>query len=281
MSAAPCGRVLVIEPRGGLCNRMRSIDGAAALVADTGMTLHIVWTIDQGLGCPLDALFEPVPGVSRVTQRRRFVFRRRDLVWLRRHAPFGRRQIIYLPRDVERLLAEDHDFTTMDLEHGVYIRTGKRIHRSLGPAQLFRLQPSLRAEVDRFAPHLQRCIGVHIRHTDHRPGSTFSPTSLFAARIEELLRSDRDRKFFLCTDDEAAERDLLNAFPRRILLREKGSRNRSTARAIADAAIDLYCLSRTQRVLGTTASSFSRMATELGGQPLELVSSRDQEPLQW
>ncbi|MEM6942500.1 MAG: hypothetical protein AAF416_16440 [Pseudomonadota bacterium] len=272
---------LTVEPRGGLCNRMRAMDGAIALAADTGMAVRIVWKIDQSLGCPLDTLFEPIPGVAKVEQRRAFIMRRRDLVWFRRRLPLPCHDAIYLEDDIERLIADNHDFTALSRQQAPYIRTGKRIHRPFGPARLFRLQPPLLAEVERREPDLRAGIGVHIRHGDHRPGNRFSPTALFAQRMAEILRDDPQTSFFLATDDAEAERQLTAEFRGRISVREKSSRNRSVASAIEDAAIDLYCLARTRRLLGTTASSFSRMAAELGGQPLDFVTSRTDEPLVW
>lgn len=281
MSGSAKRGVLTIEPRGGLCNRMRSIDGAVALAADTGLSLRIAWRVDQSLGSPMEALFRPLPVAAEIVTQAGWRPGQYDLVWLRRRLPIPGRGAVLLPADVERMLAAGTDFRSLADRHRPYIRTGKRVHRSFGPKRLFALAPPLAAEVERLAPELGQRIGLHIRHGDHAPGRRFSPTEHFVRRIEALIAADRKTQFFLATDDPEAEMVLLDAFPGRIIVLEKGSRDRGDQRAIEEAAIDLYCLARTKRILGTEASSFSRMAAELGGQPLDLVTSRAGEALAW
>lgn len=273
--------VLTIEPKGGLCNRMRSLDGAMALAADTGLALRVVWNLDETLGCPLEALFRTVPGVAQVDTRTGWRPQQYDLIWLRRHLPIPGSDAIFLPADVERMLASGQDFTALRQLHRPYIRTGKRVHRSYGPTHLFVLVPLLLAEVERLSRDLRDRVGVHIRHGDHKPGVRFSPTASFVARIEELVAADPSTRIFLATDDPDAEAILHSVFPGRILIRKKTRRDRGNRRAVKEAAIDLYCLARTKFILGTEASSFSRMAAELGGQPLEFVTSRTDETLEW
>ena len=47
---------------------------------------------------------------------------------------------------------------------------------------------------------------------------------------------------------------------------------RNTLTGMQDAVVDLWCLAATSLVVGSYYSSFSDTATELGGQPLEIIN---------
>lgn len=66
-------------------------------------------------------------------------------------------------------------------------------------------------------------IGVHIRRTDklgHGPGDNY-----YENQISNILKSNPDAKFFLCSDDPDAEKRLKDRFPKNITFREKDPEN--------------------------------------------------------
>ena len=63
------------------------------------------------------------------------------------------------------------------------------------------------------------------------------------------------------------------AFPGRIVAQPVQSVRRDTLAGMQDAVVDLFCLSRTRKLLGSYWSSFSDMAAELSGIPLQIVKT--------
>ena len=51
--------MLIIQPVGGLCNRMRSINSARVLAQKRGEKLTVIWFVNPELGCPFERIFEP------------------------------------------------------------------------------------------------------------------------------------------------------------------------------------------------------------------------------
>ena len=52
---------IIIQPLGGLCNRMRVIVGAAELAKHLHRQLVVIWTQDATLNARFSDLFEPIP----------------------------------------------------------------------------------------------------------------------------------------------------------------------------------------------------------------------------
>ena len=50
--------MFLVEPTGGLCNRMRTLISARMLAADVSASLFVLWKLDQHLNCRFDELFE-------------------------------------------------------------------------------------------------------------------------------------------------------------------------------------------------------------------------------
>ena len=136
--------------------------------------------------------------------------------------------------------------------------------------QCFRPLPHLQARIDRtaaeFAP---RTLGVHVRRSDNTQAEEHSPTELFEQRIDSLLAEGWER-IFLATDSDDVRRRFAQRYgPRLITL--SPNLQRSKLNGIEDAVVDLYCLSRTGRILGSYYSSYSGAAAELGDLELEII----------
>lgn len=139
----------------------------------------------------------------------------------------------------------------------------------------------LRDRIDAAAPLYRSRIGIHIRRTDHRPAIDQSTTELFTNEIERILSRAPDQRFFLATDDPKEAEALDRAFPGRIAWRQARGYERADPRAIEDAVVELYCLSRTHRILGSYASTFSAAAGKLGGITVDYMQSNPEPPLVW
>lgn len=273
--------VLTIEPWGGLCNRMRALDGAMALARDQGMTLRMIWRLDRSLGCRFDALFLPIPEISETVHIKRFILERKDGIWLRNLLGLWPSHPVLLQHDIDRLTQSGQNIASQIRSAGMHLRTWDRVHGSFGPRQIFKPVPALQAKIDVVTQSLPHAIGLHIRRGDHGPSRTYSPTHLFTQRLETEFSADANLRAFLATDDPETQDTLRAAFGDRIVIFPKTALDRRDPRAIQDATVDLFCLAATRRILGSTGSSFSRMASMLGQIPIERISLHEDEPLHY
>lgn len=53
-------RKIILKPKGGLCNRLRSIDSFITLCNQNSIDLDVLWTLDESLNAPFSSLFEPL-----------------------------------------------------------------------------------------------------------------------------------------------------------------------------------------------------------------------------
>ena len=52
--------MIIIQPSGGLCNRMRVINSGWRLARERQEKLLVLWNCNPELNCPFEALFRPV-----------------------------------------------------------------------------------------------------------------------------------------------------------------------------------------------------------------------------
>ena len=135
--------------------------------------------------------------------------------------------------------------------------------------QLFRPQPAVQQLVDelreRFTPHT---IGCHIRRTDKQQSIDESPLELFIAAIDSELDKHADTRIFLATDDEPTKQQLYNRYGQERLITATAAATRNTSDGIRHALAEMLALAATNRVYGSAGSTFSQIATQLGGNPL-------------
>jgi hypothetical protein len=254
--------ILRVEPQAGLCNRLRVLAAALALVSRTGQRLHVLWFRDRGLNCDFDHLFEVPPTFSRLTQLHRdrwytHYYRR----WL------IRRSDCHLEHsDVLTRCRRGKPFEELTACRSVYLATHKMFLRDKSSFPAFVPVPALRRIIEdvvrTFDKHV---VGVHVRRSDNPRAAEQSRTSAYVRCMQDEIRRQSQTRFFLATDSPEDERILRRAFPNRIIVYPKSSLDRNNPRAIREAVVDLMCLARTRRLLGSYWSSFSDTAARLGG----------------
>lgn len=261
-SSPPAFR-LIVEPMCGLCNRLRVLDGALALAAAHHGVVEVVWFCDADLNCRFTDLFEPLPATVRFRHHRlpplvEMGFKHVLHAWLKRTC--GRYLLQY---ETEKLAAESHDFTELAAHRKVFLKTWSRFHPTESPFAVFRPVPHLQAMIDREAAALADVVGVHIRRTDFSREIHDITTEKFVARMKEELRATPEARFFLATDDPAEERFMAGLFPGKIITYRKRTLDRNRREGIEDAVVDLYCLARCRKLLGSRKSSFSETAAAM------------------
>lgn len=91
--------------------------------------------------------------------------------------------------------------------------------------------------------------------------------------MEIEIAKDSNVKFYIATDDDAVKHEMIRRFPQRIITQFEKS-ERDSLEGMEFAVNDLYCLSKTKKIIGSLYSSYSHIASELGGIPIEYATKK-------
>ena len=258
--------MIIIQPSGGLCNRMRVINSGWRLARERQEKLLVLWNCNSELNCPFDALFRPVTefritSIHSVADPRK-LFRQKTA------RSYLTNEDLIAHRGPDGCLNQDY---AAGLKSNIYIFTWEWFYPS-EDYHLFvptdRMLSRIHEMTARFGPS---CVGVHIRRTDNQPAIGKSSTDAFLASIKKELAADPDTMFYLATDDMEEERRLREVFPERILSNQNRCLRRDSREGIEDALVDLYSLSSTRKIIGSYFSSFTDIAADMHKIPLVIA----------
>lgn len=272
---------ITFVPVGGLANRMRAVASAVTLAAKTDSELSIVWFQDWALNAPFSRLFKPVDGKIACLRDASWL----DYAWLDRprsknfHFPLLFQKLTFksclYERSITPLCNRHFDFERWAKEGGcVYMAsyTAFQPYDYAWISQLFVPVEEIMAEVEsRCRNFPDTMIGVHIRRTDNLASIRQSPVGLFYQKLDEEIKEDNKVGIYLATDSEEVKREMKERYGDRILSSGKQA-DRSSLEGIREGVADMYTLARTQKIYGSFQSSFSDMAAQIGGAPLEILT---------
>lgn len=263
--------MIILEPHGGLANRMRVIASGLWLKKNSNHELAVIWNLKEELNCDFNLLFESIPNVSFVEKKEKYFYLHRS-----NQLNFYKRIKAYFRN---KLLGIDYCITEGDLNNKVFknkidqiVRRNKNIHISTTQEfgdnyeELKNFVPKAKIQKiinQQTALYGENTIGIHIRQTDNFISIAKSPISLFITKIEEEINKNNDTTFFLATDDPQVENMLINLFGEKMIVYKK-ELSRNSQKGIIDAVIDMYCLSKTKYIYGSYWSSFSDIASIIG-----------------
>lgn len=257
--------MIIIQPSGGLCNRIRSINSAATLARKKGVPLKVLWLNAPELNCPFESLFQPTDEFELINI---YSLKSPKKLFLQLSAKqrLNNEDILNNKTGVT-LNGEFYE----SLPDSVYIFTWEQFYPT-EDYHLFRPTPEIQAKIDAvtdtFASHM---IGVHIRRTDNVSAIGKSGTDAFIRAMEEEIALDPEVKFFLATDEREEEAILREHFGARIISNEQRVLARDSIEGMHDAMIDLYALAATDKILGSFWSSFTDVAAQMHGIPKVIV----------
>ncbi|KAA6324551.1 hypothetical protein EZS27_026134 [termite gut metagenome] len=265
--------MITLIPVGGLANRMHAIASALSLANDCNTHLRIIWYKDVGLNCEFHQLFQPLP-YARVTLKSASLI---DFILYDR----PRRKNFWIPRVFQRILfdkclygskvtilkSRDFDFLGWAKGKNVFITAYSLFY----PLSCFPLsgcfipkdgiQQRIREQYNLFNKHT---VGVHIRRTDNVYSISESPTELFINRMNDEIQQHPETLFYLATDSQEEKVRLKSIFGERIITLDKEI-SRTTPTGIENAVVDLFLLSKTNKIIGSFYSSYTEIAAELSG----------------
>jgi hypothetical protein len=287
---------LVIRPTGGLCNRLGVVSSFAVLARRSGRQLQVCWTTSPGWSNEkLEDLFD-----NRFMQESEAGFAFFNAFGVRLNEQLGSRGVGGVDQ-VWRASGGEAFAAVFDPDaHPVIAYQGYRRCQDLIPpesrrrllprverdyaAELRRWRPisPIQQQVDELASKFDgHTVGVHIRRGDSAAHPRFgdqyrrSSDAAFMAAMDRILRRRPETSFFLATDCPETEQRFVERYGGAILSnpakRFVPSIYGAPKENQHDAVVDLFTLSRSQRLLGSYYSSFSKTAATLGDIRLQIV----------
>ena len=276
-------KTLVVRPLGGLANRMRAIEAASVYAKKFMARLIIIWEENEFLFATFEQCFEPIDGVKVIninTLGQGLYFRAKRKVlnifflWLGKLIFDIRLYDItikkYLSKDKTPRLEETFFEIITKSNKTVYLETCYEFYPS-PKSLLLTIKKNIREKAITILEPYNEFIGVHIRRTDNLEAIDNSPTELFIEKMNVILQERPTIKFYISTDSDELLHNLKNIYKDKVF---SGAvqRARHTTEGIMSALIDLYCLSKSKKILGSFDSSFSEMAAKMGNVPLEIIT---------
>ncbi len=292
---------IVVQPTGGLCNRLRAIESVLDLLKTTDKTdyITVVWENNHELGTRYKSLFQPndkIKVIETLPFTGKSVFNpvKMAKVW-NVIAPTEKnyqkshkfRQILGKEKGFDKIIYQDEmfdlvknkfDFNKLKEHNSLYIAScfdfkidfnGKNKEIDL-PFSDFVVHTSIKDKINQITKdYSTSSIGLHIRRTDHAGAIENSPLSLFIEKMNEEIALNDKTDFFLATDDKETEKELIRLFSKRIIINQNKAFDRDSEKGVQDAYIDVACLAKTSKIYGSHASSFSETAAKMGG--IELI----------
>ncbi|MFA9376708.1 MAG: hypothetical protein ACERKZ_08135 [Lachnotalea sp.] len=248
--------MIIIQPSGGLCNRIRVINSAYKLAQKRGDKLTVLWLNNAELNCPFESLFQPVTDIKIINIYSNFSLKK---LFLQFTANQRLDNTIIENNKKDGVLNETF---YQSLEKNVYISTWEHFYPS-SDYHFFKPASPIQAKIDAITKEFgNKCVGVHIRRTDHTWAIESSKTNNFVTAVEQELAVNQDAKFYVSTDDIKEENLLRKKFPNNIISNRNKTLSRNSVDGMHDALIDLMCLANTTKIFGSYFSSFTDIAAD-------------------
>lgn len=272
--------MLYIEPCAGLGNRFIAMASAYYAARETHQPLTVVWKKESVLAASSKSLFR-LPSDIRIVEISQLGLRQNALEQIKSNAVLTtlhkRCGLIMSCDDIAALYAKggfENIRTLLAKFPNVYIKATNPFYDLSNiptPLSFIKPAPAVNERVIKTMGN-DKYIGVHVRRTDHVEAIQNSPLELFIEKMKGCIAENPDARFYVATDDNSVLAELEKTFPGKITTLKDRYLARDYEQGIIDAYIEMLCLSRCEKILGSYNSTFSSMAAMIGNIPLEVVS---------
>lgn len=248
---------------------MRVINSAICLAEkNENAPVKVLWKKDPGMNAAFMDIFKPIDEISVIGNKFLMGYSFYSYKLMQGSYKYYDDQSVFDKRFHEEYWNKNH--------HNVILNTCYDFYELNTQANFYNLFQPVERLLQRInqitAEWQENMVGVHIRRTDHMPAVNYSKTVDFINKMEQLLESNSNTKFYLSTDDPEIEKSFKLRFGSKVGIVDNKNLSRNIRSGIEDAVIDMFCLSRTNLILGSYSSSFSAVASAIGNVPLEIIT---------
>lgn len=264
---------IIIEPFAGLANRMRVIVSGLWLQQQLNAKLTCVWNESNELNAPFEKLFMPIEGLNQLKNSSKYKYAKatnqpdyiRKIVAVSINKIFGIDYCIKEPNLIKNTWHAKADVRKIAAAYDtLYFFTCEEFGATDAMYAVFKPIEEIQIKIDSLTAKFNRhTVGIHVRRTDNVKAIIGSPIDQYIGKMDEAIRQSPDCNFYLATDDPLVEQALVERYGDLIITHKKDY-SRETIGGMQDAVTDLFCLSRTSRLIGSYWSSFTDVAAKLG-----------------
>jgi len=262
--------MIIVKPKGGLGNRLRVIHSVLSIQLVEPIPIHIIWDRNRSLNCKFQDLFEnnhaftfenSMPDfVNRILKKIKFEY-------FFKSANRNSYERELFDNEIIKLRNRGYNFELLAKHRSVYIETCEWFYTHKSGQFLYpQARIKIKNRVDSIAKEFSdNTVGVHIRMGDHTLAKKHSPLRLFTKFTDEFLQKFNNVKIFLSTDSPDVEKFFIANYSDHIITQTGKLFGRESSSAVVDSFVDMLCLSRTNKIYGSSHSTFSGIAAEIGG----------------
>ena len=255
-------RHIVCKTHAGLCNRIKCFLSTSRLAQHDGREVKVYWPINHKCGGSFSSLF--VSDVQVVEKPENgTVYNRNDLVDL------SNNNILIINTWRFAISIEEWHRGVREIDflydkNKIDAEVRKALQSVICGLQFNeKINDFVSTFVNRFFHNYM--IGVHMRRTDHVIAKKCSPDAAFYHAIQNALKKNNKAQLFLSTDCAATENMMKKQFPDRCLTIGKSFGARKHRYSVEEALAELLLLSKTNKIIGSYASTFTELAWWLSG----------------
>lgn len=267
-------------PIGGLANRFNAITSAIAFCKDYNIKLKVLWFKDKGMGADFHSLFDLSEDAEKLdieivdAKWHHYVYdrpRKRNF-WI----PYIFQIFLFERRSYEKDIVSlgnsfDKILNILTQHNNVYL-----VHCSpfyMNNLNDIILKRDIRKRVEEVTSVFsgKKMIGIHVRRTDNIISIKNSPLELFIKEMDKELASNENTFFYVASDSLEEKNRLIARYKERIITSFEQPQ-RDTCKGIVDALVELHALSKTEKIYGSSYSTFSNLAAQLGDIQLKVLS---------
>lgn len=268
---------ITLIPTGGLCNRLRAIATGVAVADKYNAEIIVCWNNSRGAKANFSDLFQPINKVNvRLNENKKPIFK------------VTSERSYYLRSLFFKLLFDKviYNYSFNRTSQDITLEENNKLPQNLLLISCYPLCAKYSLK-DLFVPTQEieeaicsitkrfnhNTIGVHIRRTDNVVSINDSPLEVFIEKMNEEIEKNPNVLFYLASDDYGVKELMSKTFSGRVISINE-ILNRNSTSGMKFAVIELFCLSRTNKIIGSYNSSYSEMAALLGDVPLQFAIKR-------
>lgn len=280
---------LIVEPGGGLGNRILMLISAFNLARDCGIEdITVLWRNNNECGCEFEDVFESLPlpckvkGIhfgkesyknllkhGRVFSALRKFFHQKFYDLFRKivsKIQVPTKEGLNSPENWEGLKKWVLDSKSKK----VYIEAYYSFYGDVS-CEGFKFNKDIEAKLSAFKEANGKYDAMHIRRTDNEIAIKNSPTELFYQKASEIVTADSGRKIYVATDDLDILNDMKEKWPENIIFSPSKAISRRSTEGIQFALYEMLILAGAETIYASYGSTFSQIANLIGGNEMVVV----------